>query len=107
MAVLNLNNMRDIENDAQAGKNPSGRMGIKGQKVYHAALLVLGMATAIGYSPFSGWNRLALVVPYGVPSPSVEPETVFQNKEPRKLDGELKKVALSTFLFAILFALFP
>jgi len=34
-------------------------------------------------------------------------KTVFQNKEPRKLDGELKKVALSTFLFAILFALFP
>lgn len=108
MAVLNLNNMRDIENDAQAGKKTLVvRMGIKKAKVYHAALLVLGMATAIGYSLFqggTGWHWLYLMAFL----PLVwNLKTVFQNKEPRKLDGELKKVALSTFLFAILFALFP
>ena len=32
--------------------------------------------------------------------------TVYKNKEPKLLDNELKKVALSTFLFAILFGFF-
>ena len=31
---------------------------------------------------------------------------VYKNKEPKLLDNELKKVALSTFLFAILFGFF-
>nr|CCG00181.1 hypothetical protein VIS_S3CNB120001 [uncultured Flavobacteriia bacterium] len=32
--------------------------------------------------------------------------TVYKNKEPKLLDSELKKVALSTFLFALLFGFF-
>ena len=32
-------------------------------------------------------------------------KTVSGNKIPSRLDGELKKVALSTFLFAILFGI--
>jgi len=31
---------------------------------------------------------------------------VYLNNEPKRLDSELKKVALSTFLFAVLFSLF-
>jgi 1,4-dihydroxy-2-naphthoate octaprenyltransferase len=32
--------------------------------------------------------------------------TVYKNKEPKLLDSELKKVALSTFSFALLFGFF-
>jgi 1,4-dihydroxy-2-naphthoate octaprenyltransferase len=31
-------------------------------------------------------------------------KTVYLNKDPKQLDSELKKVALSTFLFALLFS---
>ena len=44
VAVLNLNNMRDIENDARVGKRTLVvAMGSQRAKVYHYFLLVIGM----------------------------------------------------------------
>jgi 1,4-dihydroxy-2-naphthoate octaprenyltransferase len=45
VGVLNLNNIRDIDNDRAHGKRTlASRMGAKGSKVYHTAMLVACMS---------------------------------------------------------------
>ena len=44
VGVLNLNNIRDIDNDRAHGKRTlASRMGVKGGKIYHTALLMVCM----------------------------------------------------------------
>lgn len=105
-AVLNLNNMRDRENDAKSGKNTLVvKIGAEFAKYYHyyligASFLFALLYTVIKYqSPYQFLFILAYV-------PLLKHLLfVIKNKEEAMLDGELKKVALSTFLFAVLFAL--
>ncbi len=106
-AVLNLNNMRDIENDAAAGKNTLVvKLGIKKAKKYHAFLLLFGMLCAITFTAINYLEPLQFVYLIAFIPFLLNIKTVFKNKAPMLLDGELKKVALSTFLFAILFSIF-
>ncbi|MGB1042521.1 MAG: 1,4-dihydroxy-2-naphthoate octaprenyltransferase [Tenacibaculum sp.] len=105
-AVLNLNNMRDRVNDAKSGKNTLVvKLGAAVAKSYHYNLIIASFLFAMLYvvinfhSPFQFLFVLAYI-------PLVKHLIfVFKNKEEVLLDGELKKVALSTFLFAILFGL--
>lgn len=104
--VLNLNNMRDRVNDEKSGKNTLVvKMGAESAKIYHYFLIVVSFVFAMLYtvikyqSPF----QLLFVLAY---IPLIKHLVfVYKNKEEALLDGELKKVALSTFLFAILFGL--
>lgn len=103
-AVLNLNNMRDIENDEASGKNTLVvKIGLKKAKFYHFSIILIGISTSIIFvlqSPYSPINFIFLIsfVPL-----IIHLLKVFKNKIPANLDPELKKVALSTFLFSILF----
>ena len=48
VAVLNLNNMRDIESDKAAGKNSIPvRIGLKNAKIYHSILVFVGVIALI------------------------------------------------------------
>ncbi len=106
-AVLNLNNMRDIHNDTEVGKNTLVvKLGIAKAKRYHAFLLLFGMLCAIFYSCLNYNEPLQFVYVVAFIPFLLNLKTVFKNKTPKLLDGELKKVALSTFLFAILFSIF-
>jgi len=106
-AVLNLNNLRDIENDAEVGKRTLVvKMGFEKAKQYHAFLLLFGMLCTVGYSILNYWDAMQFVYVIAFIPFILNMKTVFKNTEPRLLDSELKKVALSTFLFAILFAIF-
>lgn len=102
--VLNLNNMRDRENDEAFGKHTLVvKLGISKARTYHALLLITGMLTAIGYSIQSGvtaWQWIYLISFAGIIRSIV---VVFNNKDTSRLDPELKNLALSTLLFAILF----
>lgn len=68
VAVLNVNNMRDIENDIKAGKNTLAvRLGTKGARKYHAALILIAIFCLILFSllylhHWTGWLFL-LVIP--------------------------------------------
>lgn len=106
VAVLNLNNMRDIVSDAMSGKNTLVvQMGAARAKVYHyviiLAALVLTSVFAILY-PFELEQYLFLIA--YVPL-LLHLRKVAKNKEPRNLDPELKIVALSTFLLSVLLCL--
>ena len=105
-AVLNLNNMRDRIPDARMNKNTLAVMlGEKKSKTYHNALIFLGYLSLLFYLMGTRdwfWSGISLVViiPFGI-----HINNVIKNKSPALLDPELKKVALTTFAFAILFAL--
>lgn len=104
-AVLNLNNLRDREEDKKNNKNTIVvKLGEVKAKKYHYSLIFGALIVSLLYvfinykSPFQLMFLVAFV-------PLIKNiKTVANNKIPSELDDELKKVALSTFLFAILFA---
>ena len=104
--VLNLNNMRDQESDARSGKNTIVvKIGNEFARYYHfyllgASFLFALLYTAINFtSPFQFLFLIAYVPIFK------HLMVVYSNKNPKELDPELKKLALSTFLFAILFGI--
>ncbi|CAL2085256.1 1,4-dihydroxy-2-naphthoate octaprenyltransferase [Tenacibaculum sp. 190524A02b] len=105
-AVLNLNNMRDRENDAKSGKNTIVvKIGAEFAKYYHYYLIGASFLFALLYTVIhykSPWQFLFIIAYIPLLKHIF---FVINNKEEALLDGELKKVALSTFLFAILFGL--
>ena len=105
-AVLNLNNLRDREQDKTNKKNTLVvKLGVVRAKKYHYFLIIGALITALIYTflNFSSIYEFVFLVAF---IPLVKNMiTVSRNNTPAELDGELKKVALSTFLFAILFGI--
>ncbi len=102
-AVLNLNNMRDRLADAKVNKNTLAVvLGEKPVKLYHAILIFGAFICALAYFLYKGtsWQNYLPLLAF-VPL-FLNVVNVFRNQSPALLDPELKKVALSTFLFAIL-----
>ena len=107
MAVLNLNNMRDIENDKKNKKNTLVvSLGSSKAKIYHYILISIGMALTLLYSGINYHSISQFIYSITFIPLWMNLVTVYKNKESKLLDNELKKVALSTFLFAILFGFF-
>lgn len=106
VAVLNVNNMRDIENDRASGKRTLVvRLGLKNALHYHAILTTIPffLLFNLGSGAFeSPWRWLALLgfIPIIIHSYRIQSE---DGKIP--LDPELKRVALGTFSTALLFSL--
>ncbi len=103
-AVLNLNNMRDRLADANVNKNTLAvLLGGKKVKNYHYFLIIGGFVFALAYfilKKATGFQFLPLLA--FIPL-FIHLKNVKQNNSPPHLDPELKKVALSTFLFSLLF----
>ncbi|MGB5554520.1 MAG: 1,4-dihydroxy-2-naphthoate octaprenyltransferase [Flavobacteriaceae bacterium] len=102
--VLNLNNLRDHQNDKMSNKNTLVvQMGYAMGKRYHALLLIAAFVCALLYViiNFSSWVQcipLLIFIPV-----SMHLSKVFGTKKPEELDPELKKLALNTFFLAVLF----
>jgi len=103
-AVLNLNNLRDIESDKKANKNTLiVKIGRSKGKVYHYALVILAficMLTFVG-NHFYSWKSAICLVAFG--PLFIHLRMVRKIENPQNFDPELKKVALSTFLLGLLF----
>ncbi len=103
-AVLNLNNMRDRLADANANKNTLAvLLGGDKIKVYHNLLIILAFLFAFSFfivKEVSWYEYLPMLafIPLFIHLKKVKEST-----SPTLLDPELKKVALSTFLFSLLF----
>ena len=104
--VLNLNNMRDRASDILSNKNTLVvKLGAEKAKIYHYFLLILGLLCSLVYvgihyqSPFQFLFLIAFlpIVKHFI--------TVVKNTIPANLDPELKKLALATFLYSLLFGL--
>ena len=105
-AVLNLNNMRDQIEDKKNNKNTLVvKLGSQKAKMYHFSLIIGALIAAIIYvqlNYYAPTQYLFLIafIPLGLNLVVVAKNILFS-----ELDKELKKVALSTFLFAILFGI--
>ena len=106
VAVLNLNNMRDEASDRKSNKNTIVvKMGGANAKVYHYFLVISAMILVLEFSYFKEFNfdQYIFVLAY---IPLIKHlVTVYKNKNPKELDPELKKVALSTFALSVLLSL--
>ena len=102
-AVLNINNIRDLESDQQAGKlSIPVRIGRKAATRYHWGLLVTALGCSILFVQLdyrSPWQWLFLVI---VPLLWANAKAVA-NKEGLELDPYLKQMALTTLLYVLTF----
>ena len=104
--VLNLNNMRDRESDAKAGKNTLVvKIGESSAKNYHyflitAAVLCLVVFAVLTAEEWSDYLFLIGFIPLGL-----HLKRVILNDNPMLLDPELKILAITTFFIAVLFGL--
>jgi len=106
VGVLNLNNMRDEESDRKVGKNTVVvKMGGEKAKKYHYFLVILAMILVVVFALISNFrfDQYLFLLAY-IPL-TKHLITVSKNKEPKALDPELKKLALSTFALSILLSI--
>lgn len=105
VAVLNINNIRDIESDRATGKNSIPvRIGREKAVVYHWLILGAGMLLVLAYGLWfrdgSNWKFLFLL---SFPFVIKNGLAVSRVHSPKELDPYLKQMALSTLLFVLLF----
>jgi len=105
-SVLNMNNMRDHINDKANNKNTLVVfLGFEKAKVYHTILL-LGGCACISFFMFQNYHSPKnLIFLLSFPIFILNLIKVWKVNNPKDLDPELKKLALGTFLFSILFGL--
>jgi 1,4-dihydroxy-2-naphthoate octaprenyltransferase len=106
VGVLNLNNMRDEESDRKAGKNTIVvKMGGENAKKYHFFLVISAMVLVLLFAYLNNFHfdqYIFVVAFFPLISHLI---TVYKNKNPKLLDPELKKLAISTFILSILLSL--
>ena len=104
-AVLNINNIRDIESDRKAGKlSIPVRLGKTLAVRYHWALLIAGVSCSIIFVLlyyFSPWQWLFLIT---IPMLFANGKAV-QSRTGANLDPYLKQMAITTLFFVIAFGL--
>ena len=105
-AVLNLNNMRDQIEDKQYSKNTLVvKLGSQKSKLYHYFLIIGALISALLYVASNYQSLIQYLFLIAFIPLFLNIKVVAQNIIFYELDKELKKVALSTFLFAILFGI--
>lgn len=109
MAVLNLNNMRDIESDKLSGKNSFAlRIGFKNAMIYEMILLNLPLILILAFLGINGFfeqqNYYAFIVMILMFPLTKLRRSIMSVKEPKELDQYLKQVGIMTFVMAILTA---
>ncbi len=105
IAVLNINNVRDIESDRTAGKfSIPVRIGKSNAAIYHWVLLIGGITASVVYVILhyqSLWQFLFLLT-----APLfIRIGLAVSRKPSTELDPYLKQMALSTLLFVVLFGI--
>lgn len=104
VAVLNVNNIRDIDSDKEAGKKSIPvRIGREKAVIYHYLLLAVGMLCAIVFVAlnYEGWWQFLFLLVIPLLVKNAKAVTVF--KEAKLLDPFLKQMAITTLIFVVLF----
>lgn len=106
VGVLNLNNMRDEASDRKSNKNTIVvKIGGANAKKYHYFLVISAMVLMLVFAILNDFHfdQYLFLLAY-IPL-TKHLITVYKNQEPKALDPELKKLALSTFALSVLLAL--
>ncbi len=105
MAVLNINNVRDIESDREAGKfSVPVRIGKAKASQYHWMLLIGGVlfATIYVFMNFKSYYQFLFLLTLPL---FIRNGLAVSKKQSSELDPYLKQMALSTLLFVLLFGI--
>jgi 1,4-dihydroxy-2-naphthoate octaprenyltransferase len=108
-AVLNLNNMRDIESDALSGKRTLAlRLGFRNAMIYEIVLLQLPLILILGFMMKNGLHTQGKYYAFIffiliLPMMGVR-RKIMQTKEPKELDPFLKQVGILTLTMVVLVA---
>ena len=108
-AVLNLNNLRDIENDEKSGKKTLAlRLGFKNAMIYEMVILMLPPILVLIYMMMNGLQEQGKYYAF-IFFITVFPLTALRRKmmevkEPKELDPFLKQVGIITLLMSVLVA---
>jgi len=106
VAVLNINNIRDIESDKLTGKNSIPvRIGREQAVFYHWSILALAMLSALIYAMLNHSSGLGYLFLLSYPLILWNGWAVKHKVNPKELDPFLKQMALSTLLFVVLFGI--
>ncbi|WP_456422010.1 1,4-dihydroxy-2-naphthoate polyprenyltransferase [Lutibacter sp.] len=106
VGVLNLNNMRDMESDVISGKHTLVvKIGIRLSRYYHYFLLLLSFLLALLYVIINYKSQIQFLFILAYIPIVKHFIIVYKNTIPKLLDSELKKLAISTFVFSMLFGL--
>lgn len=108
-AVLNLNNMRDIENDAMSGKKTLAlRIGFRNAMIFEVILLQLPLILMLVFMMMNGLHTerkyyafIFFILMF--PMTGLR-RKIMQVKQPSELDPFLKQVGIMTLMMAILVA---
>jgi 1,4-dihydroxy-2-naphthoate octaprenyltransferase len=102
-AVLNLNNMRDQVNDKTSNKiTLVVKLGKSRAKIYHFFLVLLAIISAVFFLQDLNIFRYLFLIPFCILT--LHLQKVNNTQEEKDFDPELKKVALTTFLISIMYA---
>jgi 1,4-dihydroxy-2-naphthoate octaprenyltransferase len=105
-AVLNLNNMRDIENDKKSGKITTPvRIGIGKAKVYHAFLTIGALICFLLYSMLysAEWYQSVYLLCFLLFIKLLI--DIFKITDNRLLDPYLKYTSIGTFVLSVCFCI--
>ena len=108
VGVLNVNNMRDIQNDGASGKRTLVvRMGSRNARIYHTVLIMGGVLCLIVFAwlLLHAWGGTLLLFLLATPVFFLHLKRVWTTTDPRALDPQLKVLAMGTFVTALLFSL--
>ena len=103
-AVLNVNNIRDIESDKAAGKQSMAvRLGYKNAVIYHIIILAVGFSSALVYVASLPLANSRMYVLLAIIPLVINAKAVIQKTNPKDLDPYLKQMAISSLIFMLLF----
>ncbi len=107
VAVLNLNNMRDLETDKRSGKNTFAlKLGLFKAKIYQLIIMYLPFALALIYvlQKFPNNYKSLIFLVLFIPLTALR-RRILEVKNLEEFDPMLKQVAITTLLFSILFGM--
>lgn len=107
VGVLNLNNMRDAEDDRSKGKlTMANALGDPGMRMYHTVILVLAMILFVLYPMLEGIrDPVAYVFVVGFVAYILHIRAVWRVDEPVGFDPLMKPLSLATVVLSIVYAL--
>lgn len=101
VAVLNVNNIRDIKSDLLAGKHTfAARLGQTGARVYHIILLAAGLTSASMYTIITEGSWLFIL---SLPLVIFNGFQTFNRNSASALDPLVRHMALTSLIFVVLF----
>lgn len=104
--ILNVNNMRDIDNDKASGKRTvATKIGLLNAKRYHLAMTLGVLASFLSYSfiyATQPWYSFAYIIVFILLIKVIKD---IWNKEGQELDPYLKKTAIAGLILATAFSI--